>query len=210
MPSITTSFEAVPGVAGLSASAPEQLPFARRLDIRAFRLERAAGDILVYSTTTLGAVDGVARWYLNHGHEAMFLPEGLGLPLFTHEADRGDLHVRGTFSRRFLLDDDLEVVPTPGHTPGATAYLWDTGEHRALFTGDTLIIGRNGWHAAVLASSDRERYIESLELLRGLDFDLLVPWIAAEGRPTHAFVDRDEAERRIDEVLERVRAGSDH
>ena len=31
-------------------------------------------------------------------------------------------------------------------------------------------------------SSDRAAYIESLELLRGLEFDVLVPW-AASGEP---------------------------
>jgi glyoxylase-like metal-dependent hydrolase (beta-lactamase superfamily II) len=211
-------------VPGLHASGAERLPFGPSLDARAYLLEREAGNLLLYRSAALeedaAAVEelGVARQYLNHWHEAApandWAAERFGAPLHVSADDAEEAAKRasvgGTFSGRQRLDDDLEIVPIPGHTPGATAYLWDTGEHRALFTGDTLIIGRNGWHAAVLASSDRERYIESLGLLRGLDFDLLVPWIAAEGRPTHAFVDRDEAERRIDEVLERVRAGSDH
>ena len=76
-----------------------------------------------------------------------------------------------------------EVIPTPGHTAGATAYLWDTGEHRALFTGDSVYLRDGEWVAAVLGSSDRERYIEGLELMRGLDFDVLVPWAASVGQP---------------------------
>jgi len=55
--------------------------------------------------------------------------------------------------------------------------------------------------------SDREKYIESLELIRSLDFDLVVPGIAAAGEPCYAFVQKAEAERRIDEILERVRRG---
>jgi hypothetical protein len=55
--------------------------------------------------------------------------------------------------------------------------------------------------------SDRERYIESLELIRSLDFDLLVPGIAPAGQPYYEFVENVDAERQIDEILERVRRG---
>jgi hypothetical protein len=55
--------------------------------------------------------------------------------------------------------------------------------------------------------SDRHRYIESLELIRSLDFDLFVPGIASAGQPYYEFVGKPEAEQRIDEVLERVRRG---
>ena len=108
-----------------------------------------------------------------------------------------------------MLDDDFEVIPTPGHTSGATAYLWDSGEHRLLFTGDTIYLNEGEWVAAVLASSDRGLYIESLELIRELDFDALVPWAATGGRPYHALTDKADARRRIDAILERVRSGED-
>jgi len=62
----------------------------------------------------------------------------------------------------------------------------------------------------VLGFSHRERYIESLELIKGLDFDVLVPWAATAGEPYHAVVNRKEAGQRLDAVLERVRAGEDH
>ncbi len=41
--------------------------------------------------------------------------------------------------------------------------------------------------------SDREKYIESLELIRSLDFDLVVPGIAAAGEHCYAFVQKAEA-----------------
>jgi glyoxylase-like metal-dependent hydrolase (beta-lactamase superfamily II) len=87
---------------------------------------------------------------------------------------RESYDVRDTFSQRHMLDEDFEVIPTPGHTPGATAYLWDSGEHYLLLTGDTIYLREGEWVAAVLPSSDRQRYIESLELIRDLDFDVLV------------------------------------
>jgi hypothetical protein len=64
--------------------------------------------------------------------------------------------------------------------------------------------------AAVLESSDRGAYLESLELIRGLDFDVLVPWAATGGQPYHALTSRADARRRIDAISERVRRGEDH
>ncbi len=208
-------------IPGLHGTTPEALSFAPSIEVRAFLLERDAGNILVYSNgrldDDLAALDdlgGVARRYLNHGHEAMFGAARLDAPLFVHEHDRAaveeHMHVRGTFSRRHMLDEDFEVIPTPGHTPGATAFLWDAGGHRALFTGDTLFLDGGEWIAAVLPSSERAAYVESLELIRELDFDVLVPWAARAGGPFHAVTSRVAARRRIDTVIERVRRGGDH
>jgi glyoxylase-like metal-dependent hydrolase (beta-lactamase superfamily II) len=109
-----------------------------------------------------------------------------------------------------MADDDFEAIPIPGHTGGATAYLWDNGRHRCLFTGDSLYLREGEWVAAVLESSDRGAYIESLGLIRDLDFDVLVPWAATAGQPFHAVTDRTDAGRRIETILERLRRGDDH
>ena len=198
---------------GLRASSPETLPFAPSLEIRAFVLPRTNGNVLVYSTTTVDPQAAVSRQYLNHGHEAMFFSQPQAAPLFVHERDHDAVvesaRVRGTFSRRHTLDDDFEVIPTPGHTPGATAYLWDSGEHRFLFTGDTIYLDEGEWVAAVLDSSDRAAYIESLELIRELDFDVLVPWAASRGHPYYALTDEADRQRRIDAILDRLRRGED-
>jgi glyoxylase-like metal-dependent hydrolase (beta-lactamase superfamily II) len=208
-------------IEGLYASTPEPLPFAPSLHIRAFLLRRDRGNLLIYSVTGLEAdappiedLGGISRQYLNHRHEAMFASDWVTAPLFVHENERESVaektHVRGTFSRRHVLDDDFEVIPTPGHTSGATAYLWDSGAHRFLFTGDTIYLHEGEWVAAVLGSSDRDAYIDSLELIRELDFDVLVPWAATGGQPYHAATDAADARRRIDAILERVRSGEDH
>lgn len=191
----------------LHPSAPERLPFGRDLVIRSFLLERPTGNLLVYSTRN--ASGDVWRQYLNHGHEAAFAPDAVNAPVFVHAADRAavaeHVPVRAAFSRRHMLDDDFEVIPTLGHTPGATAYLWDTGSHRVLFTGDTIMLRDGEWVAAVLDSSDRGAYLESLALIRELDFDVLVPWVSTAGGPFHAVTDAADRRRRIDALIERIR-----
>ena len=210
-------------IPGLYASTPEPLGFGPSLEIRAFLLQRERGSLLVYRSQMLerdvegiSALGGIWRRYLNHRHEASpacdWVAETFGAPLHVHEKEAPSVSetrdVAGTFSERHHLDDDFEVVPAPWHTSGATAFLWETGRHRCLFTGDTIFFPRGEWVAAVLEGvSDRERYIESLELIRTLDFDLVVPGIAAGGRPYYAFVEKPEAERRIGAILERLRRG---
>jgi hypothetical protein len=206
---------------GIHGSTPEPLPFAPSLFIRAFLLRRNPGNLLVYSASGLAsdgaaieALGGISRHYLNHRHEAMFASDGVGAPLFVHELESESVAasyaIRGTFAQRHVLDDDFEVVPTPGHTPGATAFLWNGAGHRFLFTGDTIYLREGEWVAAVLESSDRARYIDSLELIRELDFDVLVPWAATRGGAHHALTDRSDTERRINAILARLRRGDDH
>jgi glyoxylase-like metal-dependent hydrolase (beta-lactamase superfamily II) len=205
----------------LHASAPEPLPFAPSLHIRAFVLERERGNLLVYAAPTvgsaapaIGALGGVTRQYLNHWHEAAFGGDGVDAPLVIHADDRvaaeDSLRVDETFSERALLDDDFELIPTPGHTPGATAFLWHNGDQRLLFTGDSIYLRDGEWVAAVLeGSSDRAAYIDSLELLRELEFDVLVPW-AASGESYYTLTDPAAARQRIDAILERLRRGENH
>ncbi len=207
----------------LHASAPEPLGFGPSLEIRAFLLRRNRGNLLVYrsemlerDTQEINDLGGVSRQYLNHWHEASpacdWVAKTFGAPLHVHEEDASEAsrvcNVDETFAGRHKLDEDFEVIPIPGHTSGATAFLWDTGQHRILFTGDTIFFVRGAWRAAVLDGvSDRDRYIESLELIRTLDFDLVVPGIAPAGEPYYEFVEKTEAERRVDEILERLRRG---
>ena len=199
---------------GLHASAPQPLSFAPRLAVRSYVLERDAGDLLIYGTEAPPAVAGVKARYLNHWHEAMFAVDLDGAPTYVHELDRerseGRTAIAGTFSGRSTLDGDFELIPIPGHTPGATAFLWDSGEHRMLFTGDSLFLDEGEWVIALdVRGADRDAYVESLELIRELDFDVLVPWAATVEQPPHTMTDAADAGRRIDAILERVRRGGD-
>jgi glyoxylase-like metal-dependent hydrolase (beta-lactamase superfamily II) len=191
----------------LEASPPAALPFSSELLARAYTLRRPTGDILIYSASGAGGRD-VSRQYLTHSHEAAFGADTFARDLFVHAGDAEEVarrtHVRATFSRRHTFEGDFEVIPIPGHTPGSTAYLWDDGEHRYLFTGDTIYLRDGEWVAALLESSDRAAYLQSLALLRELDFDVLVPWVASAGDAAAALTDRADAQRRIDAIIEQM------
>jgi hypothetical protein len=214
-----------PVISRLYSSEPEPLPFDHSLAVRSFLLHREGGNLLLYRSDMLAgepgavhALGGVTRQYLNHRHEASAVSDWVartyGAPLFVHREEADSVskssQLGALFFARHRVEGDFEVIPTPGHTAGATAYLWDSGEHRCLFTGDTIYFRDGEWVAAVLDSSDRERYLESLELIRGLDFDVLVPWAATTGQSCYAVVDRAEAEQRIDAILARLDRGENH
>jgi glyoxylase-like metal-dependent hydrolase (beta-lactamase superfamily II) len=203
---------------------PAPLPFAQSLHVRSFVVPREHDNLLVYGSPTvmddaaeIEALGGVSYQYLNHWHEAMFVDERvreeLGARVVVHEDDRAAaadrVTVDATFTERASLGGGFELIPIPGHTPGATAFLWDSGERRYLFTGDTIYLAHGEWTVAVLESSDRDAYAESLELLRDVDFDVLVPWGSSAGEPWFAETDRADARRRIGALIGRVRQGAD-
>ena len=198
----------------LHASPPADLSFSKVSQVRAFLLERDAGDLLIYAARTFPA-DGVGdatAQYINHWHElAVGGADSVHAPLVVNEADRAAAEntrpVDRTFTERATLDGDFELIPIPGHTPGATAFLWDSGQHRFLFTGDSLYLRGDRWIAAVLEDSDREAYINSLDLIAGLQFDVLVPWAASKDGPYHAHTSPADARERIAAIIERLRHG---
>ena len=214
-PSLEQPFE------GLHATEPTRLPFGPNLQVRSFLLECPRGNLLVYNApgitaaaSEIGELGGATRLLVNHAHEGMYEAPEIQVPVFVHERDRDELAhslpVEGTFAERQMIDDDVEIIPIPGHTPGTTAFIWDNGSHRFLFTGDTLTSESGQWRAAVLGSSDRAAYVDSLALIRELDFDVLVPWAAVEGERYLDLVTRSEIEDHIDELVARVRAGATH
>lgn len=54
---------------------------------------------------------------------------------------------------RHQYADDLEVIPTPGHTAGALSYLWQSGTNRVLFIGDTIVPVDGSWKVWVSAKN---------------------------------------------------------
>ena len=201
----------------LYASPPADLAFSKVSQVRAFVLERDAGKLLIYAARTMPAEDvgDVSAQYVNDWHElAVGGADAAHAPLVINEADRAAAEdtrpVDRTFNQRASVDGDFELIPIPGHTPGATAFLWDSGAHRFLFTGDSLYLRDGRWIVAVLEDSDRAAYVDSLGLIADLDFDVLVPWAASKDGPYFSLTSPAETRERIDAIIQRLGRGENH
>ncbi|KAD3633354.1 MBL fold metallo-hydrolase [Arthrobacter yangruifuii] len=187
--------------------------------MRSFVLERQEGNLIIYNSPgvtgsgeAIGELGGAAGLLINHEHEAMYGPPEIDVDTYVHQLDRAavesSLPVAGVFTGHQMIGRDLEVIPTPGHTAGTTSYLWDNGDRRFLFTGDFIWIDHGEWKAVVLEEHLRGDYLDSLALVRDLDFDVLVPWGTTEDGPSYGLVRTPgEIRDRIDAIIRRVHGG---
>jgi hydroxyacylglutathione hydrolase len=148
-----------------------------------------AGNVLFYNTAgdddldEMAELGGVAHQYLSHRDEVAPMlatyHERFGTVLHASAAEGADVaEVRApevTFDERHVDGNGIEVIPTPGHTPGSTCFLVTGADGlRYLFTGDTVFRGADGrWRAGYLPFSDAESLLASLDLLAGLEPDLV-------------------------------------
>ncbi|WP_232716415.1 MBL fold metallo-hydrolase [Gordonia metallireducens] len=166
----------------------------------------------------LEKLGGVDDQYLSHQDEAG--------PILGRVEDRfgATLHAPapeieriGRFARvdiaiaeRYVDDNGVEVIPTPGHTPGSTCYLvpGDDGL-RYLFTGDTLYVNASGrWTAGYLPFSDASTLAESLHLLAHVDPDVVISSAFAGESAVHQ-VAEGEWPSHLEEALEGLATASE-
>lgn len=203
---------------GLHATGTVPLPFMAGVDLRSFVLETRDGVLIVYNTpgidaaaTEIEALGRPTRLLINHYHEEMYGQPTLDVPVYVHQRDRAgienSMRVAGVFTERETIGDDLEVIPSFSHTPGTTFYLWDSGEHRFLFPGDAIWVVDGVWRAVILGESDRQAFLDTVALLRDLDFDVLVPWPAQQGALPYDVVTPEQKHKQLDDLAARIRAG---
>jgi hypothetical protein len=208
----------VEAFAGLLATPTARLPYQSNVLLRSFVLQRSAGNVVVYNSpgvsecaSAINDLGGATMLLVNHEHEAMYGAPDLDVQVFVHERDRAAtnprLPVAGVFGERRTIDGDLEVIPTPGHTSGTTSYLWEDGTHRFLFTGDFIWTEHGEWKAVLLDPGQRQAYLDSLAIVRDLDFDVLVPWGVTEGDPCAVATNRKDARARVGAIMKRLEAG---
>lgn len=161
----------------------------------------SGGNVLFYSTVTDADFDeierrgGVAHQYLSHRDEAGpmvgEIAKRFGARL---HAGRGDANRIAKVAdggiwldRRQVDENGVEIIPTPGHTPGSTCYLVNgVGGERYLFTGDTIYTERDGsWKAGNLSFSDPDALASSLKLLASLRPNLVASSAAPGGVGAH-------------------------
>ncbi|WP_370333086.1 MBL fold metallo-hydrolase [Mycolicibacterium hippocampi] len=147
-------------------------------------------NVLFYSMATdsefdeLAELGGVTDQYLSHRDEAgpmlKAIAQHFGSALHAPEAELADITEHGdvdvALSSRHTDANGVEVIPTPGHSPGSTCYLVPGSEGRYLFTGDTLIRNQEGnwWAGYIEGISDAESMADSLHLLAELEPDVVI------------------------------------
>jgi hydroxyacylglutathione hydrolase len=149
------------------------------------------GNVLFYSTQTdadfseLRRLGGVAHQYLSHRDEAgpmlARIADEFDASLHAPVAELLDIgrhaHVDVPIGSRHVDGNGVEVIPTPGHSPGSTSYLVPGANGQSyLFTGDTIFLGADGtWAAGYLPTiSDAGPLGDSLRILGTLQPDLVI------------------------------------
>ena len=89
---------------------------------------------------------------------------------------------------RHVLAPGVEVIPTPGHRPGAVSYLVEVGGTRCLFAGDSIYHSGDGWMCPV-SKRNRKTMLATLDVLAEVDFDVLLSNTGARNPVCHIEVD---------------------
>jgi hydroxyacylglutathione hydrolase len=147
-------------------------------------------NALFYSTATdadfdaIAELGGVADQYLSHRDEAgpmlARIAERFGSRLHAPAAELADIgqhaHVDVSLGSRHVDTNGVEVIPTPGHTPGSICYQVRGEEGTYLFTGDTLFLSESGeWAAGYIPGySDADALASTLRLLATLSPDVVI------------------------------------
>lgn len=204
---------------GLFASPPAPVPFGVDLLVRAFLIQRADGNLLVYNAPGLTSaareiahLGGAVRQVVNHSHEAVFGPQEIEAPLFVHERDQPEttrsMPVAGTFSvpgdRRRLRGDPDSGTHTGYHRLPVGQRHPPLPVHRRhpVDGARPMVRGR-----ARLERSHRVPRQPGCDARAGLRRARAVG--AVSGEPYVEFTSRRRARDRIDAVIARVRAGRD-
>jgi glyoxylase-like metal-dependent hydrolase (beta-lactamase superfamily II) len=178
-------------------------------------------NVLFYSTgddadfDSIADLGGVARQYLSHRDEAgpmlATIAERFGARLHAPAVEADDI---GRFSplqvplaERHVDDLGIEIIPTPGHTPGSTSYVVPgTAGENYLFVGDTMFTADDGrWAAGYIPPiSDADGLAATLrDVLRPLNPDVVIS-SAYQGEAVHVLDGAWSA--CVDAALERLAA----
>lgn len=97
----------------------------------------------------------------------------------------------------FKVDDDILVIPVPGHTKGSVCFLY---KNKYLFTGDHLAFSKDLNHLYAFKTAcwyDFDIQIESMKKLLNYDFEYVLP---GHGRPFKA--SKEEMRKSLEKCIE--------
>ena len=179
------------------------------------------GNVLFYSPATdadfdaLESLGGVRSQYLSHLDEAgpnlARIAARFNSRLHAPAAEVDDIAKHATVdvaleAVRHVDDNGVEVLPTPGHSPGSTSYLvTGAGGQKYLFTGDTIFPTGDGTWATFLVPGrgDPADLRRSVALLGSVDPDIVIA-SAFAGEVAFARVDSGQWSTIVDQALTTV------
>jgi len=97
---------------------------------------------------------------------------------------------------RTVVEGDVQLIPTPGHTAGQFSTLVEVAGLRILFTADFVWRVAGRWRPG---NSSRKKMRPAFEGLRDLRFDVVAPWTSYS--QTEFFVPIDSVDRAVDEMI---------
>ncbi|WP_034914184.1 MBL fold metallo-hydrolase [Erwinia sp. 9145] len=174
----------------LWVSTPEALSESGHEEImHGFLLKHPRGNILISRIENqedhqaIAEQGGIIRHYLTHWHEAgpgaRALQQRFSSALYCHIRTLGPIsnfvEADDTFSRAEVHCGSFHVVPTPGHTPGSTSYLYASPFGKTyLFVGDTITRSSDRWVTVLETDSNEADLANSLEFYRALRPDVIL------------------------------------
>lgn len=196
--------------------ADNPIPGAPEVNTHAYLLTRSAGNLLFYATgqksehQAIADLGGITHQYLSHrdevGPHLATIRNRFGSKLVAHEAEREDVAVAAPvdilLTRREVHHGIVEVIPTPGHSPGSVCYFIHSPHgRRYLLTGDTIFLNRGRWETLIFRREDRDTLIESLQLLWALEPDVVLS-SASVGEPAFREMGPGGWQLAVDQALE--------
>lgn len=136
----------------------------------------------------LGPVAAVFIGDRHHGKTYSPAASHFGAPLCCSKEEAKVVGKKGVAVDRIIdferhwLHEDLEILPTPGHTVGALSYLWTSGSHRVLFIGDTVVPVDGEWRVSV-NRKNRSTMLDTMATIGSMDFDYIAAGSGAATGP---------------------------
>ena len=193
------------------------------LTTHAYLWRGPAGNVLFYNPAGEAEFDeieklgGVSAQYLSHLDEAgpslTRIAERFGRQLHAPAAELEAIAKHGRVdvvldAVRHVDSNEVEVLPTPGHSPGSTCYLvTGAGGERYLFTGDTIFpTAVDTWSTFVVPGrGDPAAMRDSIKLLGSVEPDVVIS-SAFGGETAIETVDAARWAKIIDQALASVKA----
>ncbi|BBZ56719.1 MBL fold metallo-hydrolase [Mycolicibacterium phocaicum] len=144
----------------------------------------------------IAALGGVSDQYLSHRDEAgpalTQIAQRFSTRLHAPAAELLEIgqhaHIDVPLTSRHVDANGVEIIPTPGHSPGSKCYLVNGTQGTYLFTGDTLFRNASGdWAAGFFEGfSDPTEFAATLDLLATLEPDVVISSATPNAVGVHA------------------------